>query len=444
MNKQNRVAALVAAGMFLLPALARAEEHGAEVNGPELMTSFFITAVLGLIALIAGNFVKTRVGELSGYLGVGIVIGTVANFIPAVGQVIHHGPVNAFIEKAAYWGVAILLVEAALETALPEMKRNVPRAGSNAVIGVVLPVIGLVGLTMSLGASLLEALFTGAIFAASSMGVPKMVISSKRAMAWAESQFGINVAAFDDIVVLVLITVLGGAVATGKIDFAPGVTIFVKAVAFVLFSIWLADKTSHRVSALLSILHQGVEMKLMLVIVYCAGYAVLAHLAGLSELMGAYCGGVALTEVHFKQFGQDDGHEKNLSVEDLLVPLKTLFIPIFLVSVAIKADLRHLANLRMVATLFGGFLILTVAKFVNAKITAAKGTDYVLIALATLARGEVSLVAAQQGVSSHVLPAWANTMAVLVVIITAVTVSVGIPKRIDTLRARSPERYPSS
>lgn len=444
MNVRNRIGVLVAAGLVLLPGVALAEEHSGEVNGPELMTSFFVLAMIALVALIAGNFTKTRIGELSGYLIVGLVIGNVANFVPALGGIIHHGPVNTFVEKAAYWGVVILLVEAAVETVLVEMKRNVPRAGSNAVIGVVLPVLGVVGLAMSMGTNLLAALFMGGIFAASSMGVPKMVISSKKAMSWAESQFGINVAAFDDIVVLVLITVLGAAAVTGRIVLGPGVAIFLKAVAFVLISIWIADKTSHRVSNFLSNLHQGAEMKLMLVIVYCAGYAVLAHLAGLSELMGAYCGGVALTEVHFKQFGNDHGHEKNLSVEDLLVPLKTLLVPIFLVSVAMKADLRHLADLRMVTILFGGLVILIVAKFVNAKITAAKGTDYVLIALATLARGEVSLVAAQQGVSHGVLPRSANTMAVLAVIITAVIVSVALPRRVDALRARSPEKYPQN
>jgi Kef-type K+ transport system membrane component KefB len=136
-------------------------------------------------------------------------------------------------------------------------------------------------------------------------------------------------------------------------------------------------------------------MLLTLSLTLCFAFAFLAHLFGLAPIVGAFAAGLILEPEH-SQFFREQEKE---SLENLLLPLSTVFVPIFFLHVGMQVDFGALFSFETL----GLGLALSVAAFMG-KMACAAGVvtrgvsvDRWSIALGMVPRGEVGLIFAAIG-----------------------------------------------
>src|SRR4030095_11910832 len=131
---------------------------------------------------------------------------------------------------------------------------------------------------------------------------------------------------------------------------------------------------------------------------FCFLLAYLSHVAGLAPIVGAFTAGLILEAVDFESLHS----REQRSLEDLLHPVTSIFLPVFFLLMGLKVDVRGLAD--------GGALacatLLTVAAIVGklacAGAVLGRQTDRFAVAFGMIPRGEVGLIFAGIGLTLSV------------------------------------------
>ena len=174
------------------------------------------------IALIA-VFVAAKVfGEIAKRLGqsavLGELVGGVVVGISGLGLVDAHDPV---IHLLAQLGVIFLLFLIGLETDLERLISAGGPATAVACVGVALPFVAGYCVGALLGYRAIVSVFLGASLTATSVGITARVLSDLGHLRDAESQVILGAAVVDDIIGLVLLTIVGslagGEISTGTL-----------------------------------------------------------------------------------------------------------------------------------------------------------------------------------------------------------------------------------
>src|SRR5206468_7506345 len=103
-----------------------------------------------------------------------------------------------------------------------------------ATIGVAVPFVAGWGAALGLGMSSQEALFVGAALTATSVGITARVFADLRALATVEARTVLGAAVADDVIGLVILTVVTRIVTEGTVSFASLAWIIVVAVGFLV------------------------------------------------------------------------------------------------------------------------------------------------------------------------------------------------------------------
>src|SRR3954465_15033132 len=184
---------------------------------------FLVLAALLIPAKLLGELAE-RLGQpaVLGELVAGVLLGgSVLGVVPADGLPADPVPVLAGL------GVLLLLFEIGLETDLREMFRVGPASLAVAVVGVVVPfALGFVywayvphAASASAADLTTAAIFVGATLTATSVGITARVLSDLRRMHTIETRIIIGAAVIDDVLGLVILSVVSG-IAAGA---TPGV-----------------------------------------------------------------------------------------------------------------------------------------------------------------------------------------------------------------------------
>jgi len=183
-------------------------------------------------------------------------------------------------------------------------------------------------------------------------------------------------------------------------------------------------------------------MLLTLSLTLCFAFAFLAHRCGLAPIVGAFSAGLILEPEHSRIFREQ---EKD-SLEHLLVPLSTLFVPIFFLHMGMQVDLGALFSAR--ALVVG--LVLSAAAIAG-KLTCALGvysrkhrTDRWTVALGMVPRGEVGLIFAGLGAGLTIAgqPLLDPTLYAAIILMVFVTTAITPPllsRRIALISSGKPE-----
>ena len=126
---------------------------------------------------------------------------------------------NLVLHVVAELGVVVLLFFVGLETRIADILRVGGRAGTVAVLGVILPFalgFGLMGPV--LGQPRLEAVFVGAAMVATSVGITARVLRDLGVIASRESRIILGAAVIDDILGMIILAVMAGLATTGSIS----------------------------------------------------------------------------------------------------------------------------------------------------------------------------------------------------------------------------------
>jgi Kef-type K+ transport system membrane component KefB len=369
-----------------------------------------------LLALLAIFAAAKLFGELAERIGqpavLGEMIGGIVIGVSGLHLVDAHDPVLHLLSEL---GVLLLLFLIGLET---DIHRLLAVGGSSltvAITGVVLPFAAGYGVGAWLDYPTTVSVFLGATLTATSVGITARVLSDLGHLHSDESQVILGAAVVDDILGLVLLTVIS-AVAAGEKLTAGGVTrIFAVAFGFVILAIVIGSVLAPRIIRVIARLRVAKAL-FFASMMFAFALAYLADLVGSALIIGAFAAGLVLAKT---ERGRDIEHE--------VYDVAQFFIPIFFVSVGAAVDLGALNPFRADTRQFFFIglaltLVAIVGKLLAGFATFGRPLRKLVVGVGMVPRGEVGLIFAQLGLSAGLLGAGLySSVAMMVMITTFVT-----------------------
>ena len=303
-------------------------------GGVDVARLFLTLAAILVSAKLLGELAE-RIGQpaVLGELLAGVLLGG-----SALGIVPSNGTSAEFIHVLAQLGVLLLLFEIGLETDLREMFRvgagrasRWPWSGSSypsrsaTCTGCTspIPMTGPVDVRAA-------AVFLGATLTATSVGITARVLSDLGRMATTEARIIIGAAVIDDVLGLVILSVVSEFALGKPISPVGALGTLAVAAGFLVVAVLVGRFVLPRLFDVI------VRMRVRYVLVVAAvafalGMAALADLAGSALIVGAFAAGLILSGTN--QFD---------TIEHEVKPVASVFTPIFFVSVGASVDLRLL------------------------------------------------------------------------------------------------------
>jgi len=348
-----------------------------------------LTLIL-LATTVVGHYC-TRIGipAVIGQLLVGVLVG------PAVLGWI---TLSHSLESFAEIGVIILMFIAGLESDLQLLKRYLKPSVLVALMGVLIPVIGtyLVGMFYNLGTT--ESLFISVIFAATSVSISVEVLKEMNALNSREGTTILGAAVVDDVLAVVILSVLVSTTGTAVGESAAQSSslllttieqvIYFAAIYFVVR--WLAPYMAKIGDRLM--IPMGATL---MAIILCFGMAYVAELVGLSDVVGAFFAGIAISQTSARS-----------TVDRHIEPVGyALFIPVFFVSIGLNMDFNGLGKQ------IGFIAVLTIVAVLTKLVGAGAGAKMAGFSLGSstavgagmVSRGEMALIIAQIGYQAKLM-----------------------------------------
>ncbi|MBA3855100.1 MAG: cation:proton antiporter [Gemmatimonas sp.] len=345
-----------------------------------------------LLVLVAIILAAKLLGALAQKIGQPAVLGELVAGVLLGGSVLGIvDPSDAVVHALSELGVLILLFQIGLHTDL----RSLAKVGSTALVagavGVVLPFVGGFGVARLMGVETLTAIVIGAALTATSIGISARVLSDLGQLKTPEGQVVIGAAVFDDVIGLIILSIVASMVAgadltVGGVGSIAGIAIGFVVVALALGSVAIPPLfrliERVRISGTLCAAAMGFALAL----------ALLAAQAGSAMIIGAFAAGLILHPTPQR-------HE----IEESVTQLGFFFVPIFFATVGASIDLGALMTRE--ALTIGGLLVLVgvvgkvLAGFAPWWFTGNK----LLVGVALVPRGEVGLIFAKLGLTAGVL-----------------------------------------
>ena len=363
-----------------------------------------------LLALIA-IFVAAKVfGEIAERLGQPAVLGELlGGVLIGVSGLRLVDPHDVTIHLLSELGVILLLFVIGLETDLRKLMQVGGSATAVALVGVALPLIGGIAFGQLLGMPLMVSLFLGAALTATSVGITARVLSDLGHLQDDESQIILGAAVVDDIIGLVLLTLVGTLAVGGELTFLGIGRIVLIAFGFVLLAIVIGSKLAPML--IRAIDRIDIARGLFFAsIVFAFALAWLAQRAGSAIIIGSFAAGLVLARTHR---GKDIARE----VHDV----SQFFVPIFFVAVGAAVDLRTIDR-RFILIGLGLTVIGVLGKVAAGYVVWKKGVKRLVIGVGMIPRGEVGLIFARMGLATAALtPHLYSAIAMMVLVTTFIT-----------------------
>lgn len=317
------------------------------------------------------------------------------------------------ISVLAELGVIILLFEIGLESDLRELKEVGYQAAVVAVVGVVVPfVAGTVGLVMLFGVPTIPAVFAGAALTATSIGITSKVLSELGHLKSPEGQIIVGAAVIDDVLGIIVLAVVASLAKTGEVDVLNVIYLIVSASVFLLGSIFLGKFFNQTFVTVAEKLQTRGKLVIP-AIVFAFFMAFIANAIHLEAILGAFAAGLVLDET-----------DKRKELDQQVIPIADILVPIFFVTVGAKADLGVLnpaTPTNREGLVIAAFLIAIaiIGKIVTGwAVFGKEQINRLAIGVGMIPRGEVGLVFAGIGSASGVLSKPLEAAIIMMVILT--------------------------
>jgi len=318
-----------------------------------------------------------------GELIAGVILGT--SFLGVIDST------DPVLRSLAELGVLVLLFEIGLHTDLKALMRVASQAITVALVGVLLPFGMGYAVSHALGLAVIPSIVIGAALTATSIGISARTLADLQQLDTPEGQIVLGAAVLDDIVGLVILSVIAGLVASTAIT-ASGVAITsALAIGFVVVAIVAGGLVMPHVFRLIARVEASGTLGVA-GLVFAFLLAWLADAAGSATIIGAFSAGLVLHDT--PQRG---------AIEKTSTSIGHFFVPIFFVSVGAAVDIRTLGDARVLA--LGGALIAVgvLGKFLSGFAPFWFKGSKSLIGIAMIPRGEVGLIFAQMGLATGAL-----------------------------------------
>jgi Kef-type K+ transport system membrane component KefB len=410
---------VVIAGVLLLLAPPLFGASG----GEDIPHTFIVLAMMFVLGKLLGE-VAERIGQpaVLGELLAGVILGrTLLGVIPA------EGLGADYIYLLAELGVVLLLFEIGLETDLKQMFQVGPASLSVASVGVALPF--LLGFlywmflphiaVASSGTPAATSIFVGATLTATSVGITARVLSDLGVMNSKEARIIIGAAVIDDIIGLVILSVVTGIAAGTSMSILGISKVAAIAVGFLVGGVMVGRFVAPRLFNLIDRMRVR-HVLLAFAMAFVLFMAALATLAGSALIIGAFAAGLILSGVD-----QFDVIEREVK------PVAGIFAPIFFVYVGSGVDFGLLNPFRpgaggVLGVAFVLILIALVGKIVAGWAAPWERINRLAVGVGMIPRGEVGLIFADIGRRSGLLGAELFSAILLMVIVTTFVAPVGL------------------
>jgi len=382
---------------------------------------FVLVAIIGATKVM-GELAQ-RIGQpaVLGELVAGVLLGaSVFGVIDTTDPVLY-----AFAEL----GILILLFEIGLHTDLRALAKVGTTALTVGLVGVILPFFGGIAVAQALGVGIMPSIVIGAALTATSIGISARVLSDLGQLRTPEGQVVIGAAVLDDVVGLIILSIIAAAVGGAEVSLAGVAGTAATAIGFVVISVALGSVAIPPLFHLM----EGVRVRGALGIIALGFALLLAWLAskgGSALIIGAFAAGLILHPTPQRK-----------EIERSVTQMGFLFVPIFFAWVGASVDLPALASAR--ALTVGGALIVVgvVAKVVAGFSPVWFKGNKLLVGIAMVPRGEVGLIFAQMGLVSGALTGELFGALMLMVVVTTF-VTPPLLVAVSSRRAPGPDAAP--
>ena len=362
-------------------ALSYREEDG------ENMATFIVSLCAMLALTTCSGLVcrKLQLPEVIGQILVGIVCG------PALLNVLHS---SDYISLFSDLGIIILMFLGGVGCDLQLLKKYSKAAIIIACMGVVFPVVVMGGVSLAFGFEPIPAAFIGVVFSATSVSISVAVLKEAGLLDSKEGVSILGAAVADDVIGVILLSVMCTLVNTGSVNVADLGLIILKQTAFfvgaVVVIVWIAPA----LMTLAGVLKAPSGIAVMAVII-CLAMAWASDLAGLSYAVGAFFAGIAVSN-------SDYAEETDRYIEPVG---DTLFVPVFFVGIGLNTT--AVDDSRMIVFIVIMTILGVITKIVGCGLGGAMAgfgaASSVMIGAGMVPRGEMALITAQIGFNEHVL-----------------------------------------
>lgn len=374
------------------------------------------------VALLGGLVAHLlRQSVIVGYLLAGVVIGP---FTPGfVGD-------REEIAALAEVGVLFLMFALGIEFSLKELAR----VKGVALLGASVQVLLLIGAGLGLGALLGwpfgQSLFFGGILSISSTMVILKTLLDRGEVGSNHGRVLLGMLIVQDLAVVILIVLLPQLAGDTGVELGELALTLVKAVGFIAATLFLGARVVPRFMGRVERLGSA-ELFLLTAVALALGAATLSALLGLSPALGAFLGGLLLTETEFDH-----------RVVAEVAPMRNLFATLFFVSVGMLIDPGFVVrNLPAVVGL--GLLIALVKALVTLVAVLpfrVGGKTALFTSLGMIQIGEFSYLLAREGVAAGAVSETLNNLVLTSSVLTIVLTppAFALAPRLDLLLSRLP------
>jgi Kef-type K+ transport system membrane component KefB len=386
-----------------------------------------------LLSLIAIFIAAKLCGEIAERLNQPAVLGEIIGGIIVGTSGLHLvDPHDPTIHLLAELGVILLLFLIGLETDLKKLMSVGGSATAVAIVGVALPFLGGVAFGHFLGLRVMVSVFLGASLTATSVGITARVLSDLGHLKDDESQIILGAAVVDDIIGLVILTIVSTLAAGGEISFLSVSRIIVIAFGFVFLAIFIG---SYLAPALIRLIERiDIARGLFFAsVVFAFLLAYIAVRVGSAVIIGSFAAGLVLART-----------EKGKEIEREVHDVAQFFVPIFFVVVGAAIDVKTLNPFDPAARPYlligvGLTIIGIIGKVAAGFAVLTRGMKRIVVGVGMIPRGEVGLIFAQIGLTTKLLTAGMYSAVAFMVVVTTL-VTPPILRRV--LERRTPDARP--
>ena len=379
-----------------------------------------------LLAARLGGFLAERIGApaVVGEIVAGILLG------PSVLGIISPSDALSLLSEL---GVIVLLAEVGLHVDIASLRRVGRTALSVATLGVALPMIFGTLAGLALDESLATALFLGTALAATSIGITARVFGDLKMLSSNESRIILGAAVADDVLGLVILTVVAGTVTSGTVDILNAFATFGVAVLFIIGACVLGFSVLPRVHSYLDDRDASSTTSSAINICTIAAFSGVAALAGLAPIIGAFIAGMALSATSHREHTSRD-----------LSSLGLVVIPVFFVGIGVDTDIQKFLDGHVIALASIFIVIAVLTKLLSSLGAIGTNADKLTIGIGMIPRGEVGFIVAATGVTLGVFSDDLFAVVILMVLATTLITPPLLKIRARSLPSLTPPSIPAS
>lgn len=301
----------------------------------DILVVFGSAAVLGIVCE------RLRLGSVFGYLLAGVIIG------PGVIGLVTAGEV---IDTIAEVGVALLLFTIGLEFSWKQLVRFGGKAIIAGGIAIASIILVAVAVSVAVGADWRTGFVVGAAASLGSTAIVLRILRDKNDLDSVHGRFAVAMLLTQDIAIVPLVLV-ASFVSTRSDNLAASLGAAVMntlalVVGLVLVVVFVVPRLLDE-----KLIARNREIPILIAVSTAIGATWAAHSLGLSPALGAFLAGLLLAEGRFADQMRAD-----------VLPLRTLFMTVFFVSVGLLADVGWMAD--HVLLVLGTTLLLILGKLI--------------------------------------------------------------------------------